>query len=313
MCLQNRWRRAVFLGEGARMIICLVIASGDTQKLLWHFQNQREMKMRRSVFAIARSLWLLTLASNIPSLWAQTTQVQQLGSSGKFRITNEQGASDPNSVTVEVDSVFEGPNSGHGTPTMANQVFTISSATSTTVGNGVPASLVTFATTLETTSSPKTAYGTLKLDTYIIKGSGTVSTDKETFNVNTNDVKFNILLSNWTFDTASEYVDVKLIIKGTRGDDVRSVEKNVYDLGASVPLILSGRVTVDGAQTEMASGYPRYTNNGNKYTFEFRFPRFTKTATYDPIVGYSTAGACSFPSTFKYVWASVSRFFGGEP
>jgi hypothetical protein len=255
------------------------------------------------------SLFLLLLAISNEFSCAQTTQVQQLGSSGKFRISNEQGASDPNSVTVEVDSVYERPGSNHGTPTVANQDFTVSGVTSTTIGNGVPASLVTFATTLKTNGN--TEYGTLQLDTYIMQGSGTVTTDTETFNVAPNDVKFNIILSDWTFDTASEFVDVALIIKGNRGDgDVRQVDDNVFDLGGSVPLILSGRVTVDGAETEMADGYPRYTNNGNKYTFEFRFPKFTDSATYDPIVGFSTSGDCKFPNTVKSLLASVGRFFG---
>jgi hypothetical protein len=255
--------------------------------------------------------WLLLASSNDFS-WAQTTQVQQLGSSGKFRISNEKGDSDPNRVTIEVDSVFEGPSSDHGTPTVANQDFTVSAVTPTTVGNGVQASLVTFKTTLETKGNPKTTYGILQLDTYIIQGSGTVATDTETFKVEPNDVKFNIILSDWAFDTASEFVDVALVIKGRRSDaDLREVEENVFDLGGSVPLILSGRVTVDGSETAMAAGYPRYTNNGGKYTFEFRFPKFTSSATYDPIVGLATAGDCEFSSRVKSLWASVSRFFGG--
>ena len=244
----------------------------------------------------------------------QTTQVTQPGSSGKFRISNDKGAADPNRVTVEVDSVYEIPaaSTNHNTPTVANQDFSISDGGLTTI-DGVSAYKVTFASDLTTNGGSSTTYGTIQLDTYIIQETGTITTDTESFDVVQNDVKFNIILSNWDFASTSTHVDVALIIKGRDGsEDVDEKRPNVWDLGGSVPLILSGRVVVDGIERDMPDGYPRYIQNGNKYTFEFRFPKFSSSATYDPIVGYSSAGACCFPS---FAWAvnvfrSFTSYFG---
>lgn len=229
-----------------------------------------------------------------------TTIITPLGSSGKFRISDEGGASDKDSVVVEADYVSEilsdgSKSSMHQTPTMANQDFTISDPVDTTIGDGIPASLVTFSTTL-VEKGGSAAYGTMEFDTYIIEESGTITSEdgSESFDVEEDDIKFNIRLSDWTWDTDSEYVDVSLIIKGKsdEAEEDEEEENKTFDLGGNIPLILSGRVVVDGTETDMPEGYPTYRKTGNKYTFIFRFPKFTDTAVYDPVVAYSQKGGC---------------------
>lgn len=241
------------------------------------------------------------------------TEVQQLGQSGKFRISNQKGASDPNSVTVEADSVYEIPKSGnnHGTPTMANQDFSIDGPISTTVGT-IPANKTIFLTNL-TANGGGGVYGTFRFDTYLIEQSGNLSTQTETFNVNPGDVKFNIVLSNWTFAAGSQYVDVALIIKGRSSGKPKQDGNNKFDLGGNVPLILSGRVVVDGVEQDMPSGYPTVVQTGNKYTFVFRFPKFNDKATYDPIVAYSLAKSpCCFGQAALRGFKIVREFLDGS-
>lgn len=187
---------------------------------------------------------------------------------------------------------------------------------STTIGNGVAASQITFTSTLVEKGGSST-YGILRFDTYIMETEGTVTTDTETFNVQPGDVKFNIDLSSWTFATNTEYVEVTLVIKG-KGDKITKTEENTFNLGGNVPLILSGRVVVDGVETSMPAGFPTYRQNGNKYTFFFRIPRFTTSATYDPVLKYSNAGDCVFNAASMYQGiAKVGSFlrgaFSGEP
>ena len=241
----------------------------------------------------------LLLSNTLIGSTLAATTVDQLGQSGKFRIRDDSfpGASDPNAVTIEADYVYEFPyGSGEGTWTMANQDFSMSGAVATTLpgveaGAEVSASLVSFATVL-TRPSGGASYGTFEMDTYVFEESGTVQgSGGESFEVEANDVKFNLLLSDWEFASDDvEFVDVGVIVKGRGGKrDPQQTGNNRFDLGGSVPLILSGTLTVDGEEQSMESGYPKVNQTGNKYTFVFRFPRFDSDTIYDPVVEYSKA------------------------
>ena len=139
-----------------------------------------------------------------------TTQVEQLGKSGKFRIFDGSKGNDENAVTVEVDAVMElaGDDSrivgGHGTQTMANQEFSITDPVNTTL-DGVDASMISFTSTLETKGGNPTQYGTIELDVFILQGNGTVGTETESWDIFPNDVKFNIVLKDWSFCDGCSY------------------------------------------------------------------------------------------------------------
>ena len=56
-------------------------------------------------------------------------------------------------------------------------------------------------------------------------------------------------------------------------------------LGGGVPLILSSQVEVDGVSDAMPEGYPQLETTEDGTVFVFRFPVFSETLVYDPIVG----------------------------
>merc|ERR1719502_841192 len=59
---------------------------------------------------------------------------------------------------------------------------------------------------------------------------------------------------------------------------------NTYDLGGGANLTLTDFVTLDGQEGRMASGYPQMFNQGGSQIFRFRFPKFTSSAEYDPLL-----------------------------
>jgi len=274
-----------------------------------HKVRDKKQKTKMKTFSIAS--WLLLLCAITVQVTAQTT-VDQLGQSGKFRISDGSGDKDDNRITVEVDFVQEEPSSStdHGTQTVANQDFTITSVGDTTI-QGVGAFLTQFKTTL-VTSGTKTTYGTLRMDFYRFTQAGTITTGTESWDVANNDVKINLYLDNWSFDTSSTFVDVGVIIKG-RKDTASESGSNKFNLGSNVPLLLSGRVSIDGVEKDMATGYPTYRQTGNKASFVFRFDKFSGFASYDPIIGYSSACATACDLALQYIsnaFTSVKSFVG---
>lgn len=228
--------------------------------------------------------------------------VDVLGRSGKFSIFDESvGKEDPNTVTVEVDALRELDADGaevgksgsvkHSIETFASQDFTIHPAESAKIGE-VSATMIAFDTPIST-------IGRLSVNTYILKNSGTVGTDTETWAVRANDVKFNIALSEWKWcgeasdckqggtTQNGEYIDVDIKIKGKAAKPERNGSSKDYDLGADVGLDLSDRVFVDGAWTTMPAGFPKMELKGGSAIFTFRFPKFDQEAMYDPVVEFA--------------------------
>ena len=238
-------------------------------------------------------------------------KVDVKGQSGKFSLYDETvGSSDPNKVTIELDYLYEMAANGvdkvgntgstkHSIQTFASQDFTIAQPVDTVLNadgdsrNGVGAQRISFASTVST-------IGKITVDTYVLKSAGTVGTDSESWAVRANDVKFNIVLSEWTFcapcgngakAATSEFIDVAVKIKGKGAKPEKNVKasKNItYDLGGDVPLVLSNRIEVDGAWTAMPAGYPKMETQGSSAIFIFRFPKFATKASYDPIIGLSS-------------------------
>ena len=133
-----------------------------------------------------------------------------------------------NKVTIELDYLYEIASDGvskvgntgstkHSIQTFAAQNFQIDAPVDATLRNGsVHAQKVRF-------YSPVSSIGKITVDTYIMKSSGTVGTDTESWAVRANDLKFNIILSDWDFcapcgngnnAASSEFIDVAVKIKG---------------------------------------------------------------------------------------------------
>lgn len=122
-----------------------------------------------------------------------------------------------------------------------------------------------------------------------------MGTDLETWAVRNGDVKFNLALSNWHWcgegaecskgqtSQVGAFIDVVISVKGSAeakaGSDGKSVE-----LGGGATIELSDRVFVDGEWTTMPAGYPMVSTQGSSTMFTFRFPKFSESALYDPVV-----------------------------
>lgn len=156
----------------------------------------------------------------------------------------------------------------------------------------VSANKVHFSTTIGGKSEK---IGKLDLVTYILKSSGTIGTSTESWDVRANDVKFNIVLSEWSWcgckkgqtNQVGAFIDVDVEIKGRGGAPKQTGGNKTYDMGGT-PLQLSNQILADGKWVSMPAGYPKLTLKGSKAIFTFRFPRFTTSATYDPIIGMSS-------------------------
>ena len=226
--------------------------------------------------------------------------VDVLGQSGKMTLTNG-----PNSVTVEMDNLYEldaagsiigntGPNSGkHSRNTFASVPFTINDETRRTNEYGVPADAIDFSTTLLGSSQ-------LSVATLVFLHHGIITpTANESWPVAGGTIKFSINISSWPFcsgesgnpcqGATGEFLQFGMQIKGAAERALPSGEKR-YTLatnaatGNNITLELSDEVEVDGAWLRMPEGYPRVEMQGSKQLFTFRFPRFTGTAIYDPII-----------------------------
>lgn len=156
-----------------------------------------------------------------------------------------------NKVTVELDYLYEiaadtvskvgnTGNPKHSIQTFATQAFIVQDPVDTTLHDGsVHAQKVRF-------SSPISTIGKITLDTFILKSSGTVGTDTESWAVRANDVKFNIVLSDWDFcdpcgngnnAASSAFIDVAVKIKGQGAAPV-SYQRFILELGKIVPFLI---------------------------------------------------------------------------
>ena len=170
------------------------------------------------------------------------------------------------------------------------------------------ASTINFSSTLDT--------GKFSLTTMIIDADGEITNEvsggeSETLTLTKGDCKFNIELKDWDWCNGScnggtktgEFIDVTVEIKGTSSettwnddesggsDDAIKDGDNVKgNMGGSI-ITLSNTVTLDGKIESMPSGYPMIGGNGkNKNTITFRFPKFTSSAVYDPIISKNNTG-----------------------
>eukprot|EP00940_MAST-03C_sp_MAST-3C-sp2_P003372 g3372.t1 len=240
-----------------------------------------------------------TVPENVDNCVGVTIDV--LGQSGKFYVYPTDGNRDSDSaVVVEIDSLKEVDAQGntvgsqgalsvkHVIESFATQDFTIENPVDDTV-SGIDAQKIAF-------HSPVNTIGNIQFDTYVLKSAGTIGTDTESWNARAEDVKWNIVLSDWLWCgsgnepracDAGEYVDIVVKIKG-KNDQTNGTSAKTIDLGDNVALELSDRVKIGNNWTAMPDGYPHMTVQQNSAYFHFRFPFFgTETATYDPFMSTS--------------------------
>jgi len=248
------------------------------------------------------------------------------GQSGKFTLYDKRvGEINPSGIAVQLDYLYEIASDGitkvghtgtmkHSIDNFASQHFIIEDLIDTQIGD-VNAQKISF-------HSSVNGIGKIQVDTFIATSNGTVGTDAEEWSIQPNDVKFNIVLSDWEFcdpcrtspkhSASAEFIDVAVEIKGA--DIAAPKQKKAggmsFDLGGGVPLELSNRVNSDGSWEVMPGGYPKIEEKSGKTLFVFRFPKFRQSATYDPVIGWSgkAAPAADPPITAAPSTAPTSRY-----
>ena len=229
-------------------------------------------------------LLLFTVVYADVSHQSNGTNIQVLGQSGKARITRGEQV-----VTMRVDYLSEVDNfdnevgnigqDKHSVNSFATQSFTFSPLLDKEYQN-VSVKEFTFET-------PIYNVGKMKLVTMLVGQSSSMGTETESWQVSPGDMKWNIELSDWTFcnpcaDGTASFIDVGIEIKGTKNDT-----------GVGPLLQLSKRVVIDGTEQNMPESYPKVITIGTKQLFVFRFPKFTNSAIYDPVLQMSTAEVTS--------------------
>jgi hypothetical protein len=145
------------------------------------------------------------------------------------------------------------------------------------------------------------ADATLTVDTYIVRGAGVVKTPSETWEVIPGDVKFNLAIRDWDWcgetstcakgqaNEVGAFIDVGIAIKGASEAKGSGSGGKSFAIGGGVSLELSNSVLIDGQWTTMPEGYPLVTTQGSATNIVFRFPKFTTSADYDPLIQKSAA------------------------
>jgi len=82
-------------------------------------------------------------------------------------------------------------------------------------------------------------------------------------------------------------------IKGSLAAQRKNSSSNSsFGLGGGLSLELSRQVLVDKKWQAMSAGFPKVAIQGSATTLTFRFPRFTNSALYDPVItGFVSAPA----------------------
>lgn len=239
-----------------------------------------------------RYSFLCALIANLAVATA-STEVDVLGQSGKIMIFDgELGKSDPDRVTMTMDYLHEldandqvvgkagPPARKHSTETFANQRFTYSGIEEVLFSN-LTADYLSF-------DSKVYSAGTIKVEAYIFKESGTITTStNETLEVLEGDFKFAIQLIDWNWcdpceDGTATHIDVGIELKGKANTPTEE------DLGGGISVILSDLIDIDGNVVEMPDGYPKVVTKNSKTLFVFRFPKEggADLYDYDPIITF---------------------------
>lgn len=225
-------------------------------------------------------LWLLFLPLvTAEQMSGSGTTINILGQSGKVTINDE--------ITMQVDGVYEmnGNSKVVTFNTMANQNFQFSPLESTTYQN-ISVQQLYFYTPLKLPQAAQET-GFFDLRTMLIGESGKMSTDTEEWSVSPGDMKWNIELRSWNFNPSSTGIEVHMEIKGKK--EVQNSTSKTLDLGAGT-LQLSNRVNIDGTETDISIDIIK---KGSKDIFIFKFPKFTNTLVYDPVLQMGTSSSNS--------------------
>eukprot|EP00438_Fugacium_kawagutii_P004324 Skav229432 [mRNA] locus=scaffold2297:428272:429408:+ [translate_table: standard] len=230
-------------------------------------------------------------------------EVNVQGQSGKFTIVPKGSSGNSVGIRVTMDAIREVDSAGvpvgqsgrvkHSLNTFASQAFAVSEVEQVTLGS-VSAAKISFESTIS-------SIGSLGVDTYLIASSGAVGMDNESWSVDVGDLKWNILLWDWTWcgdpeascknGEVGDAIELDITVQNMGGGSAskKGDSDTTVSLGGSAELQLSTEVQTDCTWEQMADGYPMVTTQGSGTTITFRFPRFESSSLYDPVISGSCA------------------------
>jgi len=221
-------------------------------------------------------------------------------SMGRFKIQDDGlGPTDPNTVSVVLSYIYEVTEDGttiqESLVDLDFQTYNIKQSIDYYLGN-IEARKILFESVID-------GVGAVEMEVYIMISNGTISEPDwmETWDVQRGDVKFNLVLKDWTFcgqvspcgnsNEVSAYIDLALEIRGIFDEPVGVEDDSFsYNLGGNVPLRLSSVIEKDGFMQDIPEGFPRLEISDDQGpVFVFRFPIFEDFIVYDPLIPYSNS------------------------
>merc|ERR1712137_72758 len=142
---------------------------------------------------------------------------------------------------------------------------------------------------------------------------GAFSVGNDTISVRAGAVKFNVVLSSWSWcggavtckssSGTGNSVELDLSIESLgRGSPKTTGKNGAFDLGSGNELLMLNTYSLDGGSswTEMPTGYPKV--DGSKFTL--KFPRWSDGASvvYDPVVT-----SVEVPTTSKFIFTDTAK------
>lgn len=259
----------------------------------------------------------LVLSNENQSMNLGDINVKALGKSGKISISRGK-TSDANfkEVTInfsslkEVDTngnyVIGGGSNKHSFENFAQLDFTFSPITNLSK-DGVKCNLFTFESSKIVTDLDK-----LKITVYIFLEDGEIDIGNSMKQkVKSGDIKFNVEVNKWPFCLPSnqcsgntccktgstyavgQYLDLEIEMKNndtkasTNTATTSSRVDNITFLDNS-KIYLNNNIYLDNTWGKMPENYPQQKSSTSKDLFVFRFPKFTNTVLYDPVISLSS-------------------------
>lgn len=238
--------------------------------------------------------------------------VKILGHSGKIEITRDASVApapvtDKEVITVTISSLKEKDVDGnevgktgsvkHSYENFANLDFKFGEFEDTKL-NEVKCRKLKFG--LEAGTLFPSLDTTLNINVYLFSESGTIKTgNNSSSEVRKGTMKFSVDVNSWPFclpkdkckdstcclkgqtNEVGEYLDLEIEIKGSKA--AKDKTDNKVMLGDNSQIVLPTEINVDGAWTTMPTGYPQQVGS-EKSTYTFRFQKFEKTLSYDPLI-----------------------------
>jgi len=241
-------------------------------------------------------LVLCGLASADQEITAAGVSVKVKGQSGKMTLTIPK-KEDNSTIDVECqmaalrqldaegNTLGGGGSEKHSFNSFATQDFTFSTPT-TGKYEGLNVTKVSFASTLVGSSE-------LKIVTMIFQESGSFNVGSDTVNVTAGAVKFNVELGDWSWcggsveckgadgEGQSVELDISIAAEGLGSLESKN-GSSTFDIGGGNELMMLNTYSTDGGSTwvAMPAGYPKVSGS----TFTLKFPKWTGSLIYDPIV-----------------------------